>query len=128
MSVLEKVKTDELEKSGVVEECLIPDVDILERDNSWLLIANIPGADNGSTEVSLDNDLLAIRATLRNELPEGYTACYTENKVNRYSRSFRLPDGVDRDGIAALLKDGVLRVTLPKAKEALPRKIKVNSN
>jgi HSP20 family protein len=51
---------------------------------------------------------------------------YTEYNVGHYTRAFALPEKVDRDGIAARVEDGVLTLTLPKAKDAQPRRIPVN--
>ena len=51
---------------------------------------------------------------------------YTEYLVGNYARAFNLSGRIDRDGIAAQVDDGVLTLTLPKAKEAMPRRITVN--
>jgi HSP20 family molecular chaperone IbpA len=102
-----------------------PEVDIFEKEDSILLVANIPGAERESTDITLEKNLLTITAKTDGQLPEGFDSYYAENRIGGYRRQFRLTDGVERDGITASVKNGVLRVTLKKAKELLPVKIDI---
>jgi HSP20 family molecular chaperone IbpA len=60
-------------------------------------------------------------------IPQGYTLSFAEYEVGDFQRSFRLSDEIDRERIQASVKDGVLRMVLPKAKETRLRKISVKA-
>ena len=101
-----------------------PPVDIFENDQALLLIAELPGATADTLSVQLDRNVLLIEATGSFESGEGeLVAC--EFAQVRYRRAFTLKTDVDGDGIAAVLKDGLLKVTLPRAASSQPRRIAV---
>lgn len=104
-----------------------PSVDIAESETEVALAADIPGVDENGVRVDLDRNVLTIRARFTLEPPEGYSLTYREYRSGDYERSFTLGDTIDRAGISASVKDGVLRLTLPKAKEAQPRRITVKA-
>ena len=97
---------------------LAPAVDIYENGDELLLLADMPGAAAETISVTLEGSQLTITAD-RGELPG-------VERV-RYQRAFRVPDGVDPDGISAELKDGVLHVRLKKAPAAKPRTIPIHN-
>jgi HSP20 family molecular chaperone IbpA len=103
----------------------VPQVDIVETDEALLLIADMPGVDQSGVDVNVENNILTIKGTVRDEGPDGYRLSYEEYGIGDYERSFTLPNEIDRDGIQATIKDGVLRLTLPKAKQAVARKVAV---
>jgi HSP20 family molecular chaperone IbpA len=103
----------------------VPLVDIVETDQSLLLISDMPGVDERGVDVNVEKNILTIKGTVANEVPAGYSASYEEYGIGDYERSFTLPNEIDRDGIQATIKDGVLRLTLPKAKQAVARKVAV---
>jgi len=70
---------------------------------------------------------LTIRGTRSTAALEGYRLIYSEYGEGNYERRFVLADSIDRAGIAASLKNGVLQLRLPKVKEALARKIPVKA-
>lgn len=106
-----------------VRSVVAPPVDILENDNEFLLIADLPGATTRGLSLQVEHGVLTLNAegvrstgaVLLRELAEA-----------DYRLSFRLPRGVDANGIRAVLKDGVLTVTAPKAEPARTRKIPVS--
>ena len=102
----------------------VPAVDVLDSESETVLYADMPGADESSIEIMLEKNVLTIRA--KPDYPEypGYDLVYSEYGVGDFERSFTLTDGIDREKIAASVKDGVLKVTLPKAAPAM-RKISV---
>lgn len=104
-----------------------PRVDIRESETAVLVVADMPGVDEGSVSIDLEGSELTIRGTFVPTPPEGYALTYQEYASGDYERSFTLGDTIDRDGIEAVVKDGVLRLTLPKAKEAQPRRIEVKA-
>jgi HSP20 family molecular chaperone IbpA len=103
----------------------VPLVDIVETDQALLLIADMPGVDQSGVDVNVEKNILTIKGTVGNEVPEGYKLSYEEYGIGDYERSFTLPNEIDRDGIQATIKDGVLRLTLPKAKQAVAKKVTV---
>lgn len=94
---------------------LVPPVDIVESDTSWVVVADMPGLTSESVEIELDRERLTLAGTSRVEgLPPV-----------RYERSFRVMRGLDADAIKAEYRDGVLTVTLPRPASEAPRRIQV---
>ena len=105
-----------------------PRVDILEKQDGLELLVELPGADEGSVNVTLEKNVLKIEAQV--DAPD-YGACkpaHIEYGVGDFSRSFTLSEEIDRDGIQASMKDGLLHLSLPKAEPAKTRKIAIQSN
>ena len=104
-----------------------PNVDIIERKDGIELIADMPGVDESSIDITLEKHILSIYGKVEPENPEGYRPVYSEYGIGDYRRSFTLSEEIDSDGISASVKDGVLRLVLPKAEKAKSRKIPVKS-
>jgi HSP20 family molecular chaperone IbpA len=102
-----------------------PDVDILERNDDILLIADMPGVDENSVEVTLEKNTLRIYGKTGDYEPEDYRLAESEYGTGDYERVFSISDEIDRDGIHATVKNGVLRLVLPKAESVKARKIPV---
>jgi HSP20 family molecular chaperone IbpA len=102
-----------------------PPVDIIERDEDVLLIADMPGVDENSVEVTLEKDILSIYGKVNTEIPEGYKPVISEYEISDYKRVFALSDEIDRENIQATVKNGVLKLTLPKVEAVKTRKIPV---
>lgn len=106
---------------------LLPPVDVMEDENGITVIADVPGATRESLSLRIDGDTLSLEAPIGLELPEGMEPVYAEVRAAHYRRSFTLSGELDRDRIQASLKDGVLRLELPKREEARPRRIEVRT-
>lgn len=104
-----------------------PRVDIRESKTDVLLVADMPGVDESSVTIDLEGSELTIRGRFMPTPPDGYALTYQEYGSGDYERTFTLGDTIDRNGIQAVVKDGVLRLTLPKAKEAEPKRIVVKT-
>jgi HSP20 family protein len=102
-----------------------PQVDIYETDDRYVLIADVPGSGEGDIDLTLEKDVLTLHARVEEPHFEGYEARWRGYGIGDWRRSFRLGDTVEREGIDAAIKDGVLRVILPKAKESLRKSIQV---
>ncbi|MBF0539139.1 MAG: Hsp20/alpha crystallin family protein [Nitrospirae bacterium] len=102
-----------------------PLVDIIERGNDILVIADVPGVDEKSVDITLEKNVLTITGYVEPEVEDKLRLAYAEYGIGDYQRSFTLSDEVDRDGIEATVKDGVLKVVLPKAAAIKTRKIEV---
>lgn len=103
-----------------------PRVDIYESDNTVVLLANMPGVDTPSLDITLEKNVLSIKGTVYDYRPDGYERSYAEYRAGHFERSFSLSEAIDRSKIEATLKHGVLRLTLPKNENAKTRKIAVN--
>lgn len=104
-----------------------PPVDIIEGKESLFLIADMPGVDENSVDITLEKNVLTIYGTVEPEIPEKHRLVSAEYGIGDYQRSFTLSDEIDREKIEASVKNGVLRLTLPKAEVAKTRKIPVRA-
>lgn len=103
----------------------VPQVDIFETEQAILLVADLPGVDEAGVDITVEKNILTIRATTATCVPADHTLAYAEYEVGDYERAFTISNEVDRDAIQASVKNGVLRLTLPKAKHALAKKVTV---
>jgi HSP20 family molecular chaperone IbpA len=101
----------------------IPRADIIETPDTLTVVVDMPGVDEKSVDVTVEKNILTLHGTVAGEAPAGYTLSYAEYEMGDWHREFVLSDEVKRDGIQAAVKNGVLRLTLPKAEPA--RKIQV---
>jgi HSP20 family protein len=104
-----------------------PSVDIIERKNDILLIADMPGVDETGLDITLEKRDLTIYGKVDAEIPEKHMLVSSEYGIGDYQRSFTLSDEVDTEKIQATIKNGVLRLVLPKADSAKTRKIPVTA-
>ena len=93
---------------------LTPPTDIIETKEGVLLLLDMPGADPGSLDVTLDRRVLNISARSESSAPEGCALLYGEYQDGSYERSFVVSEPIDAGKIDAEFKDGVLRLNLPK--------------
>lgn len=122
----EDVPAEEMERTRS-RRVFIPKADIYETDNEILVLADIPGANEKTVDITLEKNVLSITAYVEPTRTGEYDIVYAEYEEGDYQRSFRLSDEIDRDKIEASVSDGVLRLRLPKAKEAATRKITVKT-
>ena len=107
----------------------VPPVSVEERNDEILLTAELPGMTGDAVEISLENNVLTIsgeKTESRKEGEDGGRFHLVERSFGSFRRSFTLPRTVRADGITAEFDNGLLRVRLPKADEALSRKIEVS--
>lgn len=103
-----------------------PAYEIKETAEAWGLTVQLPGVTKDGLELTAEDCLVTIRARRTWRQPEGWTALYRETVDAPYLLTLEHDNTVNPDGIHAELKDGVLRVSLPKAEAAKPRKIAIN--
>jgi len=104
-----------------------PEVRVQATDDGWTITAQVPGAKAEDVEITAENGTLSLQVVRRLEVPEGYDAVRTERRSWRLARSWRLPRGVDPDGVVADLSDGLLEIRVPKAAELQPRRIEITT-
>jgi HSP20 family protein len=104
----------------------VPAVDMSEDDKSYTIAAELPGLDEKNIDVSLSGDVLVIKGEKKEEKEDKEKNYYmSERFYGSFQRSFRLPDGVDRDKIAASFAKGVLTITVPKTADAQKQQKKI---
>ncbi len=126
LAVREKQELAKKEEKTVPGRYFIPPADIFETDDALTIIMEMPGVEKKDISIALEDDVLRVEGHIDFAKYHGMEPVYTEYNVGHYSRGFTLSGKIDRDGISAQLEDGVLTLTLPKAKEAMPRRIAVN--
>jgi HSP20 family protein len=104
-----------------------PLIDIHEGPDGLILEADVPGATENNLSIQLEDNVLSLHAQVTSPAPQGARVLHEEYQLADYDRSFILSDEVDRDKIAAELKNGVLRLHLPKAERAKTRRIEIKS-
>lgn len=92
----------------------VPAVDLIDSDSEVVLIADVPGVPEGGVDLSIEKNILTLTAIPADGVIAGKKLEYSEYGVGEYRRSFALSEEVDKEHISATLKDGVLRVRLPK--------------
>lgn len=118
-------KTGE-EKESVSASDWVPDVDIKEEENQFVICADIPGVDPKDIDVHMEKGMLSIsgeRSSETREEREGYKRL--ERARGTFLRRFTLPDTADADKISAKSNHGVLEITIPKHEKSVARKISV---
>jgi HSP20 family molecular chaperone IbpA len=105
-----------------------PAVDVREDEDNYIVEAELPGLSEKDVEVKVDNHVLTI-ASKKDESSEEKNDGYVRRERRQYSfkRSFRLPENVDVEKIAANFKNGLLNISVPKAAAAKPKLIEVKT-
>lgn len=104
-----------------------PSVDIFENDTAIVLLADVPGVKAGDLNIDLRDNTLTLEGGVEPFETSGEEAVLMEYEVGKYFRKFSLSEVIDQERIDAQLKDGVLRLTLPKVEKATPRSITVQA-
>jgi HSP20 family molecular chaperone IbpA len=115
-------------EAGAPRKLFMPRADVYETKDDVVILADVPGVDEKSVEITLEKDVLTLRGKVAATSPEGFTNGYFEYAEGDYERSFTLGEALDRNNIQAAVKNGVLRVVLPKAAPAKARKIEVKAS
>jgi len=121
----QEVTGNELTRPG---RTFVPDVDIYETPDSLWLRADMPGVDEQSIEISVNDGVLSVQGQVAVKDYENLAPIYTEYNVGNYARRFTLANTIDAERISARMKNGVLELELPKAEKAKPRRIAISTN
>lgn len=108
-------------------QCFVPKTDIYETEDSIVVVADIPGVNRESVEITLEKDVLSIDAYSSASENQGLAVTYSEYMSGDFHRKFRLTREIDRDKIEAVVADGVLELRLPKADEARTKRIAIKA-
>ena len=108
------------------DRALVAVTDISESENAVTLTIELPGVRSEDVNVSLENDVLTIKAEKKSDIvDDGDTVHRVERSFGTFERRFNVSKGIDVEGIEASQTDGVLKVVLPKSERAKSREIKV---
>jgi HSP20 family molecular chaperone IbpA len=108
------------------QAALLPAVDIVENESGITLLADMPGVSKERLNIRVDGENLTIEGSAEVQVPEQIQLLHSELRTPLFRRSFTLSRELDSGKIEASLRDGVLRMHIPKAEEARPRRIEVN--
>lgn len=102
-------------------------LDVSSTDEAYTVQASLPGFSPDNVDVSVDRNVLTIKAEVKSESEEEKPAyVLRERYQGSYQRSLRLPEGVKADEVVANFENGLLTVSVPKAEVVKPRRIKVS--
>jgi len=114
---------------SLAKDSWLPAVDILEKDGNLVLRAEIPGLSEKDIDLKLEGNILTLKGEKRQENRDERSNYHRiESYYGAFTRSFTLPESVDRDQIKADCKNGILTITIPQKPEVRPREIPVSSN
>jgi len=104
----------------------VPAFDITENEKEYLISAELPGIDIKDVDITLSDGLLTVKGEKKHEKEDkGEDYHRIERRYGSFNRSFRIPGKVDTDKVDANYKNGILKLTLPKAEESKTKKIEV---
>ncbi len=125
LEVQEKKELVSKEEKTVPARYFVPNTDIFETEDALVVVMEIPGVAKEEVDINLENDNLRVEARIDYRHYDGLEPLYSEYNVGHFARSFALSNKIDQKQISAELADGVLTLTLKKAKEAVPRRIAI---
>jgi HSP20 family protein len=126
IAVQEKKELAPKEEQTVPGRYFVPNTDIYETEDGLTVLMEMPGVEKKDVIVNLENDTLRVEGQIDFSKYEGLEPVYAEYNVGHFVRAFTLSAGkIDQDGISAEFDDGVLTLTLKKAKAAMPTRIEI---
>jgi HSP20 family molecular chaperone IbpA len=125
LQVQQKRELEKKRETTFPARVFVPATDIFETDQALTMMIEMPGASKETVEVKVEDDILTIDGRIDFSKYDGLQALYTEYNVGNYSRTFQLSNAIEQSAIKADLTDGVMKLTLPKAERAKPRRINV---
>lgn len=122
----QEISTDGAERTRA-RKAYVPRADIFETDDAVVVVADMPGVDENSVEITVEKNVLSINGYVEPMQPDNYSLAYDEYEEGDYQRRFTLSNEVDQDNIQATVKNGVLRLHLPKIGPAQAKRISVKA-
>jgi HSP20 family molecular chaperone IbpA len=117
---------EEKQSEVTTKRVVVPEYQILRKEGGYEIRAELPGVAERALEITVKDRLLTLKGQTAPLEFEGLRASYSEFTAVDYAAGFRLSDDIDDESIGAILKNGMLTVSLPKYKERQPRTIQVN--
>jgi HSP20 family protein len=113
-------------ETGRADVALLPAVDVVENGDGITLYADLPGVSRDKLNLQVEADVLTIEGEVDLRTPTGMAASHVEVDVPRYRRVFTLSKELDSSKVSAEFRHGVLKLRIPKAEHAQPRKIEIS--
>ena len=126
LEVQEKKELVSKEEKTVPSRYYMPNTDIYETDDALTVVMEIPGVQKKDMDIHIENDVLRVEGRVDFGNYESLEPLYTEYNVGHFARAFTLSSKIDQQQISAKVEDGVLTLTLKKAREAMPRRINIS--
>jgi len=123
----ENARSTEMQSAAEAIPTVLPAVDIVEDEAGITLFADLPGVTRDRLGVKVTGDNLLIEGEAAVPIAENVELIYAEMRTPYFRRSFTLSRELDASRIEATLRDGVLKVAIPKADQAKPRRIEVRT-
>ena len=101
-----------------------PRVDLLENTSEWIVLVEVPGVSRENLKINFENGILTLRGERKDDSDRNFKLKETES--GSFCRGFAFPSDIEPELIKAELKDGMLKVKVPKPEESKPKEIKVN--
>jgi HSP20 family protein len=126
LEVQEKKELVSREEKTVPARYYVPNTDIFETEDALTVVMEMPGVEKKDLQVNVEDDVVRVEGRIDFTKYQGMEPLYTEYNVGHFARAFSLSNKIDQQQISAQLEDGVLTLTLKKAKEAMPRRIAIS--
>jgi HSP20 family protein len=111
---------------GIFERSFSPAIDVVENPDSYGILCDLPGVDLKDVEISVAGSIVTLKGEKRGTVERGNRRDFRgESSHGKFQRTVQLPLAIDHDKVYAVLKDGVLTLTLDLKKQVKPRTIKI---
>ena len=121
----DKELTNNQDRAVRDDAAMMPPVNVVEDASGIVLYADLPGVPKENLNVHLESDILTIEGDIKLDTPEGLETNHAEVTLPRFRRVFTLSKELDATKVQAEFKHGVLKLNIPKAEHAQPRKIAI---
>jgi HSP20 family molecular chaperone IbpA len=126
LQIQEKRELQKKDEATIPVRTFLPTTDIFETEDALTVVMEMPGVDKANLDIHVENDVLRVSGRIDLAKYEKLAPIYTEYNIGHYRRTFDLgASRINQEHIGAEMKDGVLRLTLPKVEQAKPRRITV---
>jgi HSP20 family protein len=125
---LDQALSADFDRTARGPQLWVPAMDVAEKADAYLINVELPGVEPGQVEINFEQNVLTIRGAKPSsfDATNGEYRVYTAERVSgEFERAVRLPDFVDSERIEASYSNGLLRILVPKAQAAQPRKIEI---
>ena len=125
MNTVTQTRDDPQATASRTDAALLPPVDVIEDASGITLYADMPGVPKDRVTLRVEADQLTLEGEMALALPQGMEPTHAEVQRSRYRRAFTLSKELDAEKVSAEMNQGVLRVRIPKAAHAQPRRVQV---